>query len=42
MIYGVGTYTALAFLGLINASHWSWGDDALLGAERQAAGACSG
>jgi peptide/nickel transport system permease protein len=25
VIYGVGTYTALAFLGLINGSHWSWG-----------------
>jgi peptide/nickel transport system permease protein len=25
VIYGVGTYTALAFLGLINGTHWSWG-----------------
>ena len=25
MLYGVGTYTALAFLGLINPEHWSWG-----------------
>jgi peptide/nickel transport system permease protein len=25
VIYGVGTYTALAFLGVINLSHWSWG-----------------
>ncbi|MBV9447545.1 MAG: ABC transporter permease [Streptosporangiaceae bacterium] len=25
VIYGVGTYTALAFLGLINGNHWSWG-----------------
>ena len=25
VIYGVGTYTALAFLGLINGAHWSWG-----------------
>lgn len=25
VIYGVGTYTALAFLGVINTSHWSWG-----------------
>jgi peptide/nickel transport system permease protein len=25
VLYGVGTYTALAFLGLINPEHWSWG-----------------
>ncbi len=25
VLYGVGTYTALAFLGLINPLHWSWG-----------------
>jgi peptide/nickel transport system permease protein len=25
VIYGVGTYTALAFLGLISGTHWSWG-----------------
>src|SRR3984957_2515885 len=25
VIYGVGTYTALSFLGVINTSHWSWG-----------------
>src|SRR5260370_25022584 len=25
VIYGVGTYTALSFLGVINPSHWSWG-----------------
>jgi peptide/nickel transport system permease protein len=25
VIYGIGTYTSLAFLGLINAEHWSWG-----------------
>jgi peptide/nickel transport system permease protein len=25
VLYGVGTYTALAFLGLINTEHWSWG-----------------
>lgn len=25
VLYGVGTYTALAFLGLISTSHWSWG-----------------
>jgi peptide/nickel transport system permease protein len=25
VIYGVGTYTALAFLGVINTLHWSWG-----------------
>jgi peptide/nickel transport system permease protein len=24
-IYGVGTYSALSFLGVINPSHWSWG-----------------
>ena len=26
VLYGVGTYTALAFLGLVNIDpHWSWG-----------------
>ena len=25
MLYGVGTYTALAFLGLVNPDNWSWG-----------------
>jgi peptide/nickel transport system permease protein len=25
VLYGVGTYTALAFLGLVNPLHWSWG-----------------
>jgi peptide/nickel transport system permease protein len=25
VLYGVATYTALAFLGLINPNHWSWG-----------------
>jgi peptide/nickel transport system permease protein len=25
VLYGVGTYTALAFLGLVNPEHWSWG-----------------
>ena len=25
VIYGVGTYTALSFLGVISPSHWSWG-----------------
>src|SRR3984885_4665957 len=25
VLYGGGTYTALAFLGLINPEHWSWG-----------------
>jgi len=25
VLYGVGTYTALAFLGLISTEHWSWG-----------------
>ena len=24
VIYGVGTYTALSFLGVISTSHWSW------------------
>jgi peptide/nickel transport system permease protein len=25
VLYGVGTYTALAFLGLVNTGNWSWG-----------------
>jgi peptide/nickel transport system permease protein len=25
VLYGVGTYTALTFLGLVNPNHWSWG-----------------
>ncbi len=25
VIYGVGTFTALSFLGVINTSQWSWG-----------------
>ena len=25
VIYAIGTYTSLAFLGLISPSHWSWG-----------------
>jgi peptide/nickel transport system permease protein len=25
VIYAIGTYTSLAFLGLINTTHWSWG-----------------
>src|SRR6266536_1312900 len=25
VLYGVGTYTALAFLALVNPDHWSWG-----------------
>ncbi len=25
VLYGVGTYTALAFLGRVNPNHWSWG-----------------
>jgi peptide/nickel transport system permease protein len=25
VLYGVGTYTAMAFLGLVNPEHWSWG-----------------
>ena len=27
VLYGVGTYTALAFLGLVNPNHWSWGGE---------------
>ncbi len=25
VLYAVGTYTAMAFLGLVNPMHWSWG-----------------
>ena len=25
VLYGVGTYTALTFLGLVDPNHWSWG-----------------
>jgi peptide/nickel transport system permease protein len=25
VIYAIGTYASIAFLGLINSSHWSWG-----------------
>src|SRR5262249_11833359 len=25
VLYGVATYTALAFLGLVNPNNWSWG-----------------
>jgi peptide/nickel transport system permease protein len=25
VLYGVGTYTAMAFLGLVNPDHWNWG-----------------
>jgi peptide/nickel transport system permease protein len=25
VLYGVGTYTAIAFLGYVNPDHWSWG-----------------
>src|ERR1035438_4035516 len=25
VLYGVGTYTALAFLGRVNPNHWNWG-----------------
>ena len=25
VLYAVGTYTAMAFLGLVNPTHWSWG-----------------
>jgi len=25
VLYAVGTYTAMAFLGLVNPQHWSWG-----------------
>ena len=34
VLYGVGTYTAIAFLGLVPPEHWSWGVDAVRGAER--------
>jgi len=27
VLYAVGTYTALAFLGLVNPNHWSWGSE---------------
>jgi peptide/nickel transport system permease protein len=27
VLYAVGTYTALAFLGLVNPNHWSWGGE---------------
>ena len=27
VLYGIGTYTALAFLGLVNPNHWSWGGE---------------
>lgn len=25
VLYGIGTYVALAFLGVVDVSHWSWG-----------------
>ncbi len=25
VLYAVGTYTAMAFLGLVNPTHWNWG-----------------
>src|SRR4029077_12647772 len=36
VLYGVGTYTALAFLGLINPNHWSWGGMLFLAQQQQA------
>ena len=35
VLYGVGTYTALAFLGLVNPEHWSWGVDLVLCPEQR-------
>ncbi len=37
VIYAIGTYTSLAFLGLINTSHWSWGTMLFLAQESSAA-----
>jgi peptide/nickel transport system permease protein len=39
VLYGVGTYTALAFLGLVNPNHWSWGGELFYA---QVAGGVSG
>jgi peptide/nickel transport system permease protein len=36
VLYGVGTYTAMAFLGLINPDHWSWGGMLFLAQQQQA------
>jgi peptide/nickel transport system permease protein len=36
VLYGVGTYTAMAFLGLINPNHWSWGGMLFLAQQQQA------
>jgi peptide/nickel transport system permease protein len=36
VLYGVGTYTAMAFLGLINPEHWSWGGMLFLAQQQQA------
>ena len=41
VIYGVGTYTALAFLGVINTSHWSWGTMFYWAQNAQAAQTCT-
>jgi peptide/nickel transport system permease protein len=37
VIYAIGTYTSLAFLGLISGSHWSWGTMLFLAQESSAA-----
>jgi peptide/nickel transport system permease protein len=37
VIYAIGTYTSLAFLGLINESHWNWGTMLFLAQESSAA-----
>jgi peptide/nickel transport system permease protein len=39
VLYAVGTYTALAFLGLVNPNHWSWGGELFYA---QVAGGVSG
>ena len=36
VLYGVGTYTAMAFLGLISPEHWSWGGMLFLAQQQQA------
>jgi peptide/nickel transport system permease protein len=37
VIYAIGTYTSLAFLGLINTAHWSWGTILFFAQESSAA-----
>ena len=41
VLYAVGTYTALAFLGLVNPRPLELGLDAVLRAERQARGSAA-